>query len=100
MLLNCCLFHRPTGPAPGVMVWWCGTEFHSRAHLVRIAGTLCYISEVLETDVISNIQRLPSAIFQQDNAQSHVARTVQEFFVTHQIELFLLPACSFNLSCV
>ncbi|GFU64927.1 uncharacterized protein TNCV_785781 [Trichonephila clavipes] len=42
--------HRPTGPAPGIMVWG-GIGYHSRTPLLRIAGTLNrqrYISEVLE----------------------------------------------------
>lgn len=99
-LLNCCVMHRHTGPAPGIMVWG-GIGFHCRTPLVRIAGTLNsqrYISEVLEPVVLPYIQRLPSAIFQQDNARPHVARNVQEFFFTHQIELLPWPACSPDLS--
>ncbi|GFX03690.1 transposable element Tcb2 transposase [Trichonephila clavipes] len=49
-LLNCCVMHQHTGPAPGSMVW-SGTGFHCRTTLVRIPGTLNsqrYISEVLE----------------------------------------------------
>ncbi|GFV56598.1 transposable element Tcb1 transposase [Trichonephila clavipes] len=49
-MLNSCVMHRPTGPAPGIMVWG-GIGYHSRTPLVRIAGTLnsqrCF-SEVLE----------------------------------------------------
>ncbi|GFY36526.1 transposable element Tcb1 transposase [Trichonephila clavipes] len=48
--------------------------------------------------VLSYIQCLPSAIFQQDNARSHVACNVQGFFSSHQIELLPWPACSTNLS--
>ncbi|PRD33620.1 UNVERIFIED_CONTAM: tc1a [Trichonephila clavipes] len=33
-----------------------------------------------------------------DNEQPHVARNVQEFFFTHQIELLTWPACSHDLS--
>ncbi|GFV97686.1 transposable element Tcb1 transposase [Trichonephila clavipes] len=40
---------------------------------------------------------LATAIFQQDNAQSHVARIVQRFFVNHQIELLPWPARSPDL---
>ncbi|GFW72269.1 transposable element Tcb1 transposase [Trichonephila clavipes] len=47
-MLNSCVMHRHTGPAPGIMVWG-GTVYHSRSSLVRIAGTLNsqrYISEI------------------------------------------------------
>ncbi|GFV83672.1 transposable element Tcb1 transposase [Trichonephila clavipes] len=50
MMLNSYVMHRHTGPAPGIMVWG-GIGYHSRNHLIRVAGTLnsqrC-ISEVLE----------------------------------------------------
>ncbi|UYV78474.1 hypothetical protein LAZ67_16001621 [Cordylochernes scorpioides] len=38
-MLNSCVMHRLTGPAPGIMVWG-GIGYHSRTPLVRIAGTL------------------------------------------------------------
>ncbi|GFU83794.1 transposable element Tcb1 transposase [Trichonephila clavipes] len=41
---------------------------------------------------------LATAIFQQDNARSHVARIVQRFFFNHQIELFPWQARSPDLS--
>ncbi|GFX19399.1 transposable element Tcb1 transposase [Trichonephila clavipes] len=88
-MLNSCVMHRHTSPAPGIMVWG-GIGYHSRTPLVRIAGTLnsqCYISEVLETVVLPYLQGLATAIFQQDNARPHVTRIVQRFFDNHQIEL-------------
>ncbi|GFY32927.1 transposable element Tcb1 transposase [Trichonephila clavipes] len=99
-LLNCCVMHHHTGPAFGIMVWGV-IGFHCRTPLVRIAGTLNsqrYISEVLEPVVLPYIQCLPSAIFQQDNARPHVARNVQEFFFTYQIEVLLWLAFSPDLS--
>lgn len=99
-MLNSCVMHRHTGPAPGIMVWG-GIGYHSRTPLVRIAGTLNsqrYISEVLEPVVLPYLQGLPTAIFQQDNARPHVARIVQEFFVNRQIELLPWPARSPDLS--
>ncbi|GFT40114.1 alpha-soluble NSF attachment protein [Trichonephila clavipes] len=62
-ILNSCVMHHHTSPAPGII--WGGIGYHSRTPLVRIAGTLNsqrYISEVLEPVV------LPTATFQQDNA--------------------------------
>ncbi|GFX40119.1 transposable element Tcb1 transposase [Trichonephila clavipes] len=88
-MLNSCVMHRHTGPAPGIMVWN-GIEYHSRTALARIAGTLNsqrYISEVLEPVVLPYLQGLVTTIFQQDNARPHVARIFQRFLVNHQIEL-------------
>ncbi|GFW73154.1 transposable element Tcb1 transposase [Trichonephila clavipes] len=68
-ILNSCVMHRPTGSAPGIMVWG-GIGYHSHTPLVRIAGTLNskrYISEVLEPVVLPYLQGLATAIFQQDN---------------------------------
>ncbi|GFS80938.1 transposable element Tcb1 transposase [Trichonephila clavipes] len=93
--------HRHTGPAPGIIVWGGGIGYHSRTHVVRIAGSLNsqrYISEVLESNVLPYLQGFTPAIFQQDNAQPHLERIVQSFFVNHQIELLSWPACSPDLS--
>ncbi|GFU17591.1 transposable element Tcb1 transposase [Trichonephila clavipes] len=63
-MLNSCVMHRHTGPAPGIMVW-SGIGYHFRTPLVRIAGTLkshCYISEVLEPVVLPSLQFLSTAI--------------------------------------
>ncbi|GFV98323.1 transposable element Tcb1 transposase [Trichonephila clavipes] len=99
-MLNSCVMHRHTGPAPAIMVW-SGIGYHSHTPLVRIAGTLNsqpYISEVLEPVDLLYLQGLATAIFQQDNARPHVARIVQRFFVNHQVELLSWPARSLNLS--
>ncbi|GFT83856.1 transposable element Tcb1 transposase [Trichonephila clavipes] len=99
-MLNSCVMHRHTGPSPGIMVWG-GIGYHSHTPLVRIAGTLNsqrYISEVWEPVVLPDLQGLATAIFQQDNARSHMARIVQRFFVNHQIELLPWPAHSPYLS--
>ncbi|GFT76234.1 transposable element Tcb1 transposase [Trichonephila clavipes] len=53
-MLNSCVMHRHTGPAPGIMVC-VGIGYPSRTPLVRIAGTLNshhYISKVLEPVVL------------------------------------------------
>ncbi|GFX73124.1 transposable element Tcb1 transposase [Trichonephila clavipes] len=99
-MLNSCVMHHHTGPAPGIMVWG-GIGYHSRIPLVRIAGTLNSqrnISEVLEPVVLPYLQGLATAIFQQDNARSHVTCIVQSFFVNHQIILLPWPARSPDLS--
>ncbi|GFT62506.1 hypothetical protein TNCV_4601031 [Trichonephila clavipes] len=69
-MLNSCVMHRHTGPAPSIMVSG-GIGHHSRTPLVRIAGTLNsqrYIYEVLEPVVLPYFQVLAITKFQQDNA--------------------------------
>ncbi|UYV69994.1 hypothetical protein LAZ67_7001413 [Cordylochernes scorpioides] len=66
-MLNSCVMHRHTGPAPDIMVWG-GIGYHSRIPLVRIAGALNsqrYISQVLEPVVLPYFRGLPTVIFQQ-----------------------------------
>ncbi|GFW64143.1 transposable element Tcb1 transposase [Trichonephila clavipes] len=80
-MLNSCVMHRHSGPAPGIMVWY-GIGYHSRTPLVRISGTLNsqrYISQMLEPVVLPYLQGLATAIFQHDNARPHVTRIVQRF---------------------
>ncbi|GFX43794.1 transposable element Tcb1 transposase [Trichonephila clavipes] len=69
-MLNSCVMHHHTGPAPDIMVWG-GIGYPSRTPLVRTAGTLNsqrYISEVLEPIFLPYLQGLATCIFQQDNA--------------------------------
>ncbi|GFW85659.1 transposable element Tcb1 transposase [Trichonephila clavipes] len=53
---------------------------------------------MLEPVVLPYLQGLATAIFQQDNAQPHVARIVERFFVNHEIELLPWSARSPDLS--
>ncbi|GFT31588.1 transposable element Tcb1 transposase [Trichonephila clavipes] len=77
-MLNSCIMHPDTGPAPGIMVW-SGTGYQSRIPLVRIAGTLIrqrYISEELEPVVL---QGMATAIFQQDSARgTHCPKVLRQ----------------------
>ncbi|GFW36944.1 transposable element Tcb1 transposase [Trichonephila clavipes] len=61
-MLNSCVMHRHTAPAPGIMVYGIGQYWISLSRSsLRIAVTLnsqCYISEVSESVVIS----LPSGL--------------------------------------
>ncbi|GFT38133.1 transposable element Tcb1 transposase [Trichonephila clavipes] len=59
-MLNSCVMHRHTVPAPDIMVWG-GIGYHSCNLLVRITGTLNsqrYIPEVLDPVVLC----LPSGL--------------------------------------
>ncbi|GFV08119.1 transposable element Tcb1 transposase [Trichonephila clavipes] len=64
-MLNSCVMHCHTGPAPGIMVW-SGIGYDSRTPLVRIAVTVNsqhYIFEMLEPVVLPYFQGLDTAIF-------------------------------------
>ncbi|GFT06526.1 transposable element Tcb1 transposase [Trichonephila clavipes] len=79
-MLNSCVMHRHTGPAPDIMVWG-GIGYYSRTPIVRIAG--------LGHSHISTVNALP-----------HMTRIVQRFFVNHQIELLPWSARSLDLSLI
>ncbi|GFV98356.1 transposable element Tcb2 transposase [Trichonephila clavipes] len=71
---------RHTAPTAGVMVWGV-IAYNTRSPLVFIRDTMTaqrYVHDILQPDVLPLIQRRPEAIFQQDNAQSHLARVSQD----------------------
>ena len=79
-----CIIERPE--------LWSGAPiaYHGRSQLLRIVGNLNsnrYIIEVLQPQALPFIQSLPGAVFEQDNARPHIARTVQSFFATRQVQL-------------
>ncbi|GFW46807.1 transposable element Tcb1 transposase [Trichonephila clavipes] len=64
-MLNSCVMHGHTGPAPCIMELG-GIGYHSRTPLVHITGTLNsqrYISELLESVILPYFQGLATAIF-------------------------------------
>ncbi|GFU57541.1 transposable element Tc1 transposase [Trichonephila clavipes] len=73
-----CVIERHSGIIPGVIVWG-AISYHGRSNLLRIEGNLnsnrC-VCAVLQPEVIPFLQGIPGAIFQQDNARPHVAKTV------------------------
>ncbi|GFU27446.1 transposable element Tcb2 transposase [Trichonephila clavipes] len=63
---------RHTAPTAGVMVWGV-IAYNTRSPLVLFRGTMTtqrYVNDILQT----LMQRLPIAIFQQDNARPHTAK--------------------------
>ena len=75
-----CIIECHGGRTPGVMVWG-ATAYHGRFQLLRILGNLNrYISEVQQLQAVPFLQSLLDAVFQQNNARPHIARTVQSFF--------------------
>ncbi|GFX21812.1 transposable element Tcb2 transposase [Trichonephila clavipes] len=80
---------------------WGAISYHRQSNLLRIEGNLDsngYAREVLQSEVIPFLQSIPGAIFQQDNARPHVAKTVGDFCSTQQMELLLWPAYSPDMS--
>ena len=76
--LRACILQQHKGPTLSAMVC-AAIGYNVQSRLLRVEGNLnCnrYITEVL----LPLLEATPHAIFQQDNARSHVARIVQAFF--------------------
>ncbi|GFS52551.1 transposable element Tcb2 transposase [Trichonephila clavipes] len=89
---------RHTAPTAGVMVWG-AIAYNTRSPLLLIQGTMIsqrYIHDILQPHVLPLMQRLPGAIFQQDNARPHTARVSQDCLRT--IATLPWPARSPDLS--
>ncbi|GFV61600.1 transposable element Tcb1 transposase [Trichonephila clavipes] len=95
-----CNIERHSKRTPGVMVWG-AIAYHGRSQLLRIVGNLNstrYINEVLQPQAIPFLQGLPGAVFQQDNARPHVAKTVKSYLDSQQVQLLSWPAYSPDMS--
>ncbi|GFV46262.1 hypothetical protein TNCV_3231511 [Trichonephila clavipes] len=51
-----------------------------------------YVREVLHPEVISFVQHIAGAIFQQDNARTHVEKIVRDFCSAQHMQFLPLPA--------
>ncbi|GFX49044.1 transposable element Tcb2 transposase [Trichonephila clavipes] len=89
---------RHTAPTADVMVW-CAIAYNTRAPSVLIRDTMTaqrYVHDILQPHVLPFMQRLPGAIFQQDNAWPHTARVSQDCLCT--VTTLPWPAPSPDLS--
>ncbi|GFX56322.1 transposable element Tcb2 transposase [Trichonephila clavipes] len=71
---------RHTAPPAGVMIWG-AIAYSTWSPLVLIHRTMTtqwYIHDILQPHVFPLMQRLPGAIFQQDNARPHAARLSED----------------------
>ncbi|GFW71042.1 hypothetical protein TNCV_191331 [Trichonephila clavipes] len=69
---------------------WSAISYQGRLNLLRIESNLNsnrYISEVLQPEVVSFLRGVPGAIFQQENAGPHVAKTVRDFCSAQHMEV-------------
>ncbi|GFX81988.1 transposable element Tcb2 transposase [Trichonephila clavipes] len=74
------LLPRHTAPTAGVMVWG-AISYNTRSLLVLIRATMTaqrYVHDILQAHVLPLMQRLPGAIFQQDNTRPHTVRVSQD----------------------
>ncbi|GFX41852.1 transposable element Tcb2 transposase [Trichonephila clavipes] len=88
---------RHTTLTAGVMVWG-AIAYNTRSPLVLIRGSMTaqwYVHDILQPYVLPLMQRLPGAIFQQDNARPHSARVSQDCL--HTVTNLLWPARSPDL---
>ncbi|GFX06268.1 transposable element Tcb2 transposase [Trichonephila clavipes] len=92
---------RHTSPTAGGMVW-SAFAYNTRSPLVLIRGPMTaqwYVHDILQPPHMSPLmQRLPGAIFQQDNALSHTARVSQGCL--HTVTTFALTVRSPYLSSI
>ncbi|GFU79046.1 transposable element Tc1 transposase [Trichonephila clavipes] len=82
---------------------WGAISYHGRFNLLRIEGNLNsnrYVLEVLQSKVVPFLQDIPGAIFQQDNARPHVAKTVRDLCSAQHMQLLPWPAYSPYMSSI
>ncbi|GFW31783.1 transposable element Tcb1 transposase [Trichonephila clavipes] len=75
-MLNSCVMHRHTGPAPRIMVWG-GIGYHSRTPLVRIAGTLNSQRYITQIELLPWLARSPD-LSRKENMWSMVAQRLTQ----------------------
>ncbi|GFX34903.1 transposable element Tc1 transposase [Trichonephila clavipes] len=76
-------------------------SYHGRSNLLRIEDNLNsngYVREKLHSETVPFLQGIPGAIFQQDYARPHVARTVRDFCSAQHMQLLPWPAYSLDMS--
>ncbi|GFW33857.1 transposable element Tcb2 transposase [Trichonephila clavipes] len=87
-----------TAPTAGVMVLSV-IAYNTRSSLVLIYGTMTaqrYVCDILQSHVLPPMQRLPGAIFQQDNTRPHMAKVSQDCL--HTVTALPWPSRSPDLS--
>ncbi|GFV62179.1 transposable element Tcb2 transposase [Trichonephila clavipes] len=89
---------RRTTSTAGVMLWG-AIAYNTRSPLLLIRGKMTaqwYVHNILQPHVLLLMQRLPGAIFQQENARPHTARVSQDCLRT--VNTLPWPARSPDLS--
>ncbi|UYV64526.1 hypothetical protein LAZ67_3001100 [Cordylochernes scorpioides] len=92
------IVERPTVRQRGIMVWG-AIAYDSRSPLLRIQGTMTahrYVDDVLRPVTLPYLQRVPNALYQQDNARPHTARISQQ--ALQDVQMLPWPPYSPDLS--
>ncbi|GFT60006.1 transposable element Tcb2 transposase [Trichonephila clavipes] len=80
---------------------WSAIPHHGPSNLLRIESNLNsnrYVREMLKLEVVPFLQGIPGAIFLQDIARPHLAKTVRDFCSAQHMQLLPWPAYSPDLS--
>ncbi|GFT95987.1 transposable element Tcb1 transposase [Trichonephila clavipes] len=89
------------GTMMAAFVFWGAISYHERSNLQRIEGNLNsnrYVREVLQLEVVPFLHGISGTILHQDNARSHVAKTVRDFCSAQHMQLLPWPAYSPDMS--
>ena len=74
----------------GSVMVWAGIWSTGRTDLIVVNGNMNwqrYLNDIIVPVVVSNLQRIGNgAVFQDDNARPHRARSVQDYFRQHSIQ--------------
>ncbi|GFU82944.1 hypothetical protein TNCV_4254001 [Trichonephila clavipes] len=73
------------------MVWGV-ISHHGRSNWIRIEGSNTQVRKVLQPEVVPFLRGIAEAIFQQDYARPHSAKTVRDFCSVQYMQLFTWPA--------
>ncbi|GFW93527.1 transposable element Tc3 transposase [Trichonephila clavipes] len=95
-----CVIERHSDLTLGVMVWG-AISYRGRSNLLQIEDNFNinrYVRKVLHPDVVPFLQGILEAIFQQDNARPHVAKTVRDFCSAQHMQLLPWPVNSPDMS--
>ncbi|GFS51681.1 transposable element Tcb2 transposase [Trichonephila clavipes] len=80
---------------------WNAILHHGQSNSLRIEDIFnsnSYVREVLQPKIVPFVLGIPGAIFQQDNACPHVAKTVRDFCSAQHMQLLSWPAYSPDMS--
>ncbi|GFT03880.1 transposable element Tc1 transposase [Trichonephila clavipes] len=76
-------------------------SYRGRSNLLRIEGNFNsnrYVREMLQPEVVHFLHGIPGALFQQNNARPHVAKSARDFCSTQHMQVLPWPSFSPDIS--